>query len=245
MPASTFLPTFTIALVLLLTATGCGTAPATFGTRARFSPAFNGYVMAADSGSDDPDSRAKVLLLRDPLTGKKLRCRENVIEWRELHEDLAVDRVRDDNAAVAAAVTAGTLFAPLLVVQPVGGLVMAEALLTTSMLYEDFRSENATRLLARGIALHRRKRYPQAARMIERALAKDGTVGVLDKAYLFLGLSYHEQGIRDRARVALQMFLERSAVRDVDAYRSAESALRDLDVAQLPCGSTEPVDLHW
>src|SRR6185295_15782347 len=105
-------------LVLLIT-TGCGTAPAVFGTRARFSPAFRGYVMAAENGSDDPGARDKVLVLRDPLTGKKLRCREDVVEWRELHEDLAVDRVRDDNAAVAVAVTTGTVFAPLLVVQPV------------------------------------------------------------------------------------------------------------------------------
>jgi hypothetical protein len=168
-----------------------------------------------------------------------------VVEWRELHEDLAVDRVRDDNAVIAAAITAGTLFAPLLVVQPIGSAATVEALMATSRLYDSLRSDDATQLLARGVVLYRRQRYPQAARMIERALAKDGTVGILDKAFLYLGLSYNEEGNRDRARLALSMFVDRAVVRDVDAYRSAEAALRTLDVERVPCASTEPVDLHW
>jgi tetratricopeptide (TPR) repeat protein len=233
------------ACLVALAATGCAKAPAVYGTRARFSPAFQGYVMATDNGSDDPGVHDKVLLLRDPLTGNKLRCREDVVEWRELHEDLAVDGVRDHDAAIAAAVTVGTVFAPILVVHPVGSLAMAEALMATSSLYEHLASDNATKLLARGIVLYRRKRYPQAARMIERALAKDGAVGILDKAYLYLGLSYNEEGNRERARLALSLFVERAAVRDVDAYRSAEAALRTLDVEHAPCASMEPVELSW
>ena len=233
------------ACLVALAATGCTTAPGVFGARARFSPAFHGYVMARENGSDDPGARDKILVLRDPLTGNKLRCREEVVAWRELHEDVAADRVRDDHAAVAAGVTAGILGGPFMVVQPLGALAMAETLLTTGMLYESLRSENATRLLARGIVLYRRKRYPQAAQVIERALAKDGAVGVLDKAYLYLGLSYQEQGNDDRARLALSLFLDRAAVRDVDAYRRAEAGLRALDAAPAACGSTEPVDLHW
>jgi hypothetical protein len=147
------------ACFLAQAATGCATAPAVFGARARFSPAFQGYVMAAGTGSDDPGAAEEVLVLRDPLTGKKLRCREDVVEWRELHEDLAADRVRDDNVAVAAAVTGSVLFGPLVVVHSVGGLVMAEALLTTSAIFEDLRSHDATKLLARGIVFYRRERY--------------------------------------------------------------------------------------
>jgi tetratricopeptide (TPR) repeat protein len=233
------------ACLVALTATGCANAPAVFGTRARFSPAYHGYVMATDNGSDDPGAHDQVLVLRDPLTGDKLRCREDVLAWRELHEDLAEDRVRDDNAAIAADVVANTLFLAAIVAQPVGAGLMAEAVLADARLYERLRSDSATTLLARGIVLYRRQRYPQAARAIERALAKDGTVGLLDKAYLYLGLSYHEQGHRDRARLALSMFLDRAAVRDVDAYRNAEALLRALDVARAPCASTEPVDLHW
>jgi tetratricopeptide (TPR) repeat protein len=233
------------ACLVALTVTGCAKAPAVFGTRAHFSPAFHGYVMATDNGSDDPGAHDKVLVLRDPLTGNKLRCREDVLAWRELHEDLAEDRVQDDNAAIAGAVTANTLFLAALVVQPVGALYTADAVLADVAVYERFRSDSATKLLARGIVLYRRRRYPQAARIIERALAKDGDVGLLDKAFLYLGLAYNEQGNHDRARLALSMFLDRAAVRDVDAYRNAEAVLRTLDVASAPCASTEPVELYW
>ena len=152
-----------------LLSTGCATASSEFGTRARFSPAFQGYVMAADQGSDDPGAQEKVLVLRDPLTGNKLRCREEVVAWRELHEDLAEDRVRDDKAALA----------------------------------------------------------------------------VLDKAYFYLGLSYYVVGRRDRARLALSMFVDRALVRDVEAYRTSEGVLRALGVPRAACASTEPVELHF
>lgn len=224
---------------------GCATAPETFGTRARYSPAFHGYVMAPDDGSDDPAPGQTALLLRDPLTGEKLRCREEVIDWRELHEDLASDLVEDDNAAIAAGATTASLFAPLLVVQPVGALVLAEAALTGGALYDDLASDDAYELFAGGVTLFRRHRYRQASTILERALAKDATVGVIDKAYLYLGLAYAHQQRRDRAALALTMFVTRSAVRDVDAYREAERALAELGAPVEGCQSTDPVDLSW
>jgi tetratricopeptide (TPR) repeat protein len=236
---------FPIFCLLAWMNTACASAPAEFGTHARFSPAFQGYVMSADKGSDDPGPDERVLVLRDPLTGNKLRCREEVVEWRELHEDLAVDNVHDRNVAVAVAVTTGVVFSPLLAVQPVGGLVLAEALLVGGQLYSDLSSADATRLLASGISLYNRKRYPKAAQVIELALAKDQAVGVLDKAYYYLGLSYDQQGNKARARVALSLFMDRAAVRDVSAYRSAESTLKTLEVERAACASSEPVELHW
>jgi tetratricopeptide (TPR) repeat protein len=233
-----------LALALAFT-TGCATAPETFGTRARFSPAYNGYVMAPDNGSDDPETGQTALLLRDPLTGQKLRCREDVVAWRELHEDLAADLTHDENVAVAVGVTTGAVFAPLVVVEPVGAVVLAEAMLTADLLYADLSSDDATELLAAGIVLYKRHRFRQAATVIERALAKDGSVGVVDKAYLYLGLSYVELHNATRARLALSMFLDRAGVRDVDAYREADRALESLGVEVEDCESTEPVDLHW
>ncbi len=224
---------------------GCATAPETFGTRARYSPAFRGYVMAPESGSDDPGQDETVLLLRDPLTGEKLRCREQVVAWRELHEDLAVDLAHDDNVATAVGVTTGALFGPLVVVQPIGALVLAEAVITADLMYADLSTDDAHELFAAGLALYQRKRFPQAATVIERALAKDAAVGVLDKAYLYLGLAYVEVGNDERAALALRMFLERAAVRDVDAYRKAEAALVELGSEETSCASVEPVELHW
>jgi tetratricopeptide (TPR) repeat protein len=236
------------AVVCLLSSTfiiGCATAPETFGTRARFSPAFAGYVMAPESGSDDPQLGDSVLLLRDPLTGDKLRCREDVVEWREVHEDLATDSVHDENVAVAVGVSTGLVFGPLVATEPLGALLMAEAMLTAGVLYDDFSSDNGFELLAGGIVLYQRKRYVQAAMLIERALTKDASVGILDKAYLYLGLSYVELGRNERAKIALTMFVDRAAVRDVDAYREAEAVLKKLGVERRTCGSSGPVQLYW
>jgi tetratricopeptide (TPR) repeat protein len=233
------------ALLTAIGATGCASAPGVYGNSARYSPAFHGYVMAENDGSDDPSVEATVLLLRDPLTGSKLSCRDEVLEWRELYEDVADDAVQDANAATATLITATAAFAPLVAMEPVGALVLAESMLASGWMFDELRSENATELLARGIVLYRRKRFAQAATVIERALAKDGTVGILDKAYLYLGLSYSELGNDKRARVALAQFKERSAVRDVQAYREADSALNKLGGASSRCSSTEPVDLHW
>jgi tetratricopeptide (TPR) repeat protein len=238
------MPFAALCLAALLTM-GCATAQGTYGTRARFSPAFQGYVMAVDNGSDDPGANDWVLVLRDPLSGNKLRCHEDVVAWRELHEDLAVDLVRDHNAETAALVAAGAVYGPLLVVHPVGAVIMAEALLAQARLYDNLRSANAKQLLARGIVFFRRERYPQAVSAIEHALAKDAAVGIFDKAFFYLGLAYLEENNPGRARLALSMFMDRAAVRDVDAYRTAEAALATLAVTRAPCGSTEPIELRW
>lgn len=235
-----------LTLPLFLSAiAGCASAPAVYGDRARFSPAFQGYVMASNDGSDDPGKDDTVLLLRDPVAGNKLRCREDVVQWRELYEDVAADQLHDDHAAIAAAVTSGAFFAPLLAMNPVGGLALAESMYAANTLYDALRTANATELLAAAVVFHRRKRYPRTSLLIERALAKDSSIGTANSAYLYLGLSYFEQGHRDRARAALNAFVERAAVRDVDGYRQAEATLKTLGVTRKPCASVEPVELHW
>lgn len=229
----------------LSAAIGCASAPAVYGDRARFSPAFQGYVMAANDGSDDPGKDDTVLLLRDPVTGNKLRCREDVLEWREIYEDVAVDQLHDGRAAIAAGVTGGAIFGPLLAFQPVGGLVVLEALSVTQAFYDLLRSDDPEKLYATATLLYDRKRYPQASLLIERALARDSSVGTTHKAYYYLGLSYAEQGKRARARIALSAFMDRAAVRDADGYRRAEATLRSLGVVRKPCASIDPVELYW
>lgn len=235
---------FGIPLCLSATA-GCASAPSVYGERARFSPAFQGYVMASNDGSDDPGKDDTVLLLRDPVSGKKLRCREDVLEWRELHEDIALDQMHDHRAAIAAAVTTSIVFSPVAAMHPLSSLAVLEAFSATESLYDLLRSKNATELLATGIHLYDRKRYPQSSLLIEHALAKDSSVGVQSKAFYYLGLSYAEQGKRARAGQALTAFMDRAAVRDVDSYRKAEAELKSLGILRKPCASTEPVDLQW
>lgn len=234
-----------ICLIALAPGLGCATAPETFGTSARFSPAFQGYVMAPNDGSDDPPAGETVLLLRDPLTGAKIRCQEDAAAWRELHEDVATDHVQDENAAVATIVTTSAIFGPLVAMQPVGALLLAESMITADMMFGELNSDDATELLAQGIVLQRRKRWAQSATVIERALAKDPAVGLFDKAYFYLGVAYRELERTDRAKLAFEIFVERSAVRDVDAYREAERSLVDLGALFTPCENAEPVALHW
>jgi len=224
---------------------GCATAKGRFGDHARYSPAFRSYVLAQANGSDDPGIGDSVLVLRDPLTGSKLRCQEQVLEWREIHEDLATDQVVDDNAAVAVATTTGVVFAPLLAMQPVGGLVVVEAMYVSAAMFDGLSSDDAYQLLAKGILLFKRTRYSRAATILERALAKDASVGVLDKAYYYLGLSYAKQGKDERAQLALSLFIDRAGVRDVDAYRKAEAVLEELGVTPYTCAATEPVKVYW
>lgn len=233
------------ALSLATSLSGCSTAQGVYGDHARYSPAFEGYVISPENGSDDPSEDDPVLVLRDPLTGHKLHCRNEALTWRELHEDLAADFVHDDNVALAVGITGGAFFGPLVVLDPIGGLVLAEAMITSDALYEGFRSENATELLANGVALYRRKRFFQAIKAIERALAKDAAVGIFDKGYLYLGLAHDAHGDDDRARLALTMFIDRALVRDVAAYRLATATLKKLGVERDPCSSTAPVELYW
>jgi len=232
-------------VVCLLGLAGCASPQAVYGDRARFSPAFHGYVMAKNDGSDDPAKDETVLLLRDPVTGKKLLCREDVVEWRELHEDLAMDDMHDHRAAIAAAVTTSVVFGSIAGMEPLGGLAVLEGISVTQNLYDLLRTKNAPELLAAGVALFDRERFSQSSLFIERALAKDSAVGVQGKAFYYLGLAYVEQGKRARAGTALTAYLDKAAVRDVDSYRKAESTLASLGVRRKACASTEPVDLHW
>lgn len=236
---------FAMSVLLLAALAGCASPSAIYGDRARYSPAYRGYVMAVHDGSDDPGKDETMLLLRDPVTGTKLRCREDVVEWRELHEDVAVDAIRDRRAAIASVVTTSVVFGPLVSAQPLGGLLTLEWLHGTGTLYKYLRTKDAEELLADGIQLYERARYPQSSLLFEHALAKDGTLGVHSKVYYYLGLAYIEQDRRDRAELALTAFLDRAAVRDVDGYRKAEATLESLGVERRQCTSTEPVDLRW
>lgn len=246
MKSTTSRSTFSLVVATLsLSLAACASAPDTFGTRARFSPAFQGYVMAPDNGSDDPAVDDPVLLLRDPMTGDKIRCKDQVAAFRELHEDLAADAVHDDNVAMGVGITTGAVFAPMVVMAPVGALVLTEAMLTSGTLYDAFDSDTGPELFGMGIELFRRERFLQAASAIEHALAKDPSLGTNDKAFLYLGLSYAKVGKKERAARALAMYIDRAGVRDIDSYRTAAEKLVELGVEREKCASIGPVNLRW
>jgi hypothetical protein len=201
--------------------------------------------MAENDGSDDPSAGQTVLLLRNPITGEKLQCRDEVVEWRELHEDLAEGRVADDYAAVGALIATTALFVPLIALHPIGALTLIEAETTADAIYSDLRSASGPELLEAGITLFKRQRYARAIPILELALGKDESLGIWDEGLLYLGLAYHETGNEARARTALSSFVAKSGVRDVEAYRKAENVLAELGEKGVPCESADPVELHW
>ena len=90
-----------------------------------------------------------------------------------------------------------------------------------------------------------RKRYEQAARKLELAIVKDSELGRYTLAFHYLGIAYAQMGKHDRARAALRAFVERSLVRDANAYRKSERWLRYLGASLESCRSTAPVPLSW
>ena len=232
-------------LALALTATGCATTAEAFGEKARYSPAFRGYVLGPHDGSHDPPAGASVLLLRDPLTGDKIACADQVDGVRELFEDLAADQLHDDEVAIGVGVGMGIALAPLAVVQPLGAAGMFYGGWATQSLYEGLASDDAEELVAQAIALAERRRHAQAEWLFLHALSRDPLVGITDKTLLHLGRAYLAQAKHDEARAALTLFVTRAGVRDVEAYEEAEALLRELSVGPEACSSREPIDLHW
>lgn len=235
----------TIALAASSLLCGCSSAPVVYGNEARFSPAYQGYVMAQHDGSDDPGIDEAVIVLRDPLTGDKLRCQEQVLRFRELHEDLAVDQVHDDNVALGVGIATVAVFAPLIAAEPVGAALLAEAMMTGADLNDLLQSDDGWELYAAGVVLFERTRFRQAVTVLELAMAKEGAVALADKAYYYLGVAYLEMGDLDRAKTALSLFVHRSMARDVKAYRDALEHLERLGGQPGTCESSEPVKLHW
>ena len=233
-----------VALILLV-ATGCASHAEAFGERARYAPAYRGYVMAPHDGSNDPAVGAAVVVLRDPLTGDKLVCAEQVEAVREIYEDVAAEQLHDERVGLGVGIGMGIVTGGIAGLQPIGAGAVVLGLLTTELLYDGIASDDAEELLEEGVALLERKRYQQAERHFVHALVRDPLIGVFDQAYYHLGRAYVGQGKDEQARLALSLFVLRANVRDVEAYEDAEAQLRKLGVEPETCASRAPVALHW
>src|SRR5262245_26231219 len=71
---------------------GCGSAPGRYGSEARYSPAYRGYVVAHPDASVD-----ETLFLIDPLTQKKIRCREQLEPWLRMYAEEEPTKIDDEN----------------------------------------------------------------------------------------------------------------------------------------------------
>ncbi|MFT3770382.1 MAG: tetratricopeptide repeat protein [Minicystis sp.] len=219
---------------------GC-TPAGTWGNEARYAPDFRGYVIARS-----PDSRARILL-ENPITEKKIRCREDLEPYFTPVAGEIATRVHDENMALA-----GTLPPTMTVMFPLAGtgvllaMVEGELLAPSEGLHLLMRSPGRDSLYERGQRAFTEKRFAEAERLFERALAKPhGDVDTQRSTY-FLGILYEQEGRRQDAAHAYRRFIERAEVRDEKAYDEAEKHLMALDPAAFkPCRSQEPLTFTW
>jgi len=228
------------AFVLLIS--GCASPAGRWGREARYAPALRGYVLTAESGSDDPTEGAPTMVLTDPLTGEKLQCQEQVARWIAPHQDHAEALVHDENVELATAIG----FAPVLaagIYLIVPGLGLMQAGMVTSDIAS---SDDPAAILAEGEDQVRRRRFDEGRISLERALVRDASLAQYTTLLLHLGVAYAELDRREEAVRALRAFIHRAAVRDVKAYRAAEGWLETLGSGvKVECRSRDPYPLRW
>ena len=239
---------------LLAASSGC-TPTARWGDEARYAPDVRGYVIARPGpprlvatpvqlGEADVTRR---ILLRDPITGEKLRCREQLDPYlvpitREaatvLHDERAALTVTLPVAMAMPTTWAGTIFsiyvgAPLMA--PVEGLRQLMS------------SPSAGALYARGKRAFDQQRFADAESLLERALAKGrDRPGDAQRAAYLLGILYAQDGRSGDASRALRAFVARADVRAEAAYEDAEKRLAALEPAALTsCRSQAPLAFAW
>jgi tetratricopeptide (TPR) repeat protein len=243
------------AQVLLLAAVAVwmvACAPATrFGDKARYAPEYRGYIVG------DPDHGnpliGEVALLRDPITGRKLRCREEVVARLPRAAESLARYAREDNATAESALGLYPLFGTGVVLVLLGnGLA-----LTAELPAQVSASRSSTNLVRDAVKEMDRRDYAAAALLLERALARDERPhGAFDTsstdfsrtrspALHHLGLSYAALGRSRQAIVALDEFVETSSRRDEKAYALSERWLSALGRKPKTCASQEDVPIRW
>lgn len=210
-----------------------------YGSQVRYAPSFRAYVLAADSGSDDPPTE-DAIVLRDPITQRKIRCREHLDKWADAYRQDAIDRLHDEAWEIASPI----LMAPATVVAALALDVLMVSVSFAELPYQMARSEDGTSLHEKAEEAFARDRWVEAARLFELALVRDGGLSTGLATY-YVGIAYANQGRSDEAREALTAFVERSLAMEVTAYRNAERWLRWLDAPIEPCASQEPLEIAW
>lgn len=228
--------------LLLVATTGCASAGGQYGHHARYAPAVRGYVLSAETGRDDPAPDAPFVLLTNPLTEEKIRCREDVARWLAPHQDEAAARVHDENLAVAG----GIALAPLGVAGSYVGVFAHALIATTQIPRYAAGAPSAEDHYRAGVDHAEQTRFDEARISLERALVMAPELGSGSLAWLYLGVSYTALGRVDEARDALLAFVHRAAVIDTDAYRTAEKWLLHLGHPKpARCSSQDPIPVVW
>lgn len=225
-----------LAVVALSTVFGCSAADR-YGSEARYAPSYRAYVIAPDNGSDDPAKDDATIVLRDPITDRKIRCREDLERWIDRHRDKAKDDIHDENWGIASPL----IMLPFTLVAALGLDVAAIGMAYAEMPYQIARSDDPFTIYERGEEAFAADDWEEAIDQLELSLVK-GQYGL---APYYLGIAYANTGEWDEAVEALTAFVERALVQEVTAYRNAERWLRYLDEPMPACKSQKPIKIRW
>lgn len=217
------------------------TAHERFGDVARYAPRYAGYVIG--DIDDDP------VLLRDPVTSEKIRCREDLERVAPALADTLEDVSRDRHARVVSSVALG----PFTLTGR--ALMMAAAGLVYPMnqLDEAFVSTQPRRLYAKARDAFMAHRFAEAREMFLALVANgghgDAVIDDLPPAYVehslyYVGLCDDLLHRDDEAREALRRFLVIASARNEDRYRDAEARLARLD-GKPGCASRADFTFTW
>jgi hypothetical protein len=241
-----------VALFTLLAGTGCASTSADerFGHEARYVPAFRGYAVSRRTTFANADeAHEQAVLLRDPLRGTKIRCREDAEPTIAAWSDAIAQQVHDfgwgERSYLAMLpFSLAAIYGDIFFVKPMDAFARLPLEVERSRPYEllfrdamiDFRAGN----------------YDAAARNLEIVSVKTDIergharyFGNVEYLPYYLGLAYEQRGDRDRARIALRRFVDTSWAYDEAAYDVADARARSLGEPEHECRSQEPIELGW
>jgi tetratricopeptide (TPR) repeat protein len=208
---------------------------------ARYSHYVRGYVVTHNELERANGPRGDTLILRDPLSGTKVRCREQLVTWLGAQTRGADGVVRDGHDLM---VSMGVMM-PFTIAAGAGLILITMPFGAVSWTPHWIAGPptEATHY-RRGIEAFRAGRYDEAARDLETSLAmfpSGGALGGHTYVLYYLGLAYEQLHRDDVARETLRAFVERAGVANDKAYETAEERLARLGVEPSNCASIAPV----
>jgi len=226
----------------IATTTGCASGPTRFGDSARYDATVRAYVLAPEHGPDEEVDRRQIVILGDPLTGEKLRCREQLEPWLALQRAVASDGLHDENVAIGSIVAMSPFVA-------VGSAIIILGVVVASPAFVPIAagsSSSSYALYERGTELLAAKQYGEAASHFQRAVVKSPNhIAVMTPAFYYLGVSYSKLERPELAARAMQAFIHRSQYSNDEMYSSAEAWLAYMKKPVTECASIEPLPIQW
>lgn len=222
-----------------LAALGC-TPQERFGKEAFYSPAHRGYVLARESYRHRPLPGTEVVVLTDPLTGTKIKCREGLEPYLEPIVHSTSEQVSRENTTLVSAI----VLAPVVGVGvdfAIAGLSVA----SLAQLPEMLRFTSPDSHVEMGLSNLKEKEFADARWHFESALMLAPSLAMRRDLFYQLALAYEGVGDKDLSEKALIAFVDRSHAREEKKYEDAEARLAEAGRTTTPCESQAPVSLSW